>query len=99
MYVNLNKLFLDKNTKEGIATAIEQIGEDDGKDQIVFESVINGDTIEDMKINDTDIDVTVSNELGWFSFKIPLDNKVMEDLLNVVIKRMNKIKALIESLK
>lgn len=97
MYVNLNEQFLEKSKKEAKEVAIAQFGEE-GKDNLLYEDTAE-DVLQELEIGDAKITVGIENELGYFSFDIPLDTDALEQLLTVVIKRMNKIKTLLESVK
>lgn len=70
---------------------------DAGKGFIIYPEL--KDSIDDLEITEDNIDVMVSNELGSFSITIPLDSPMLEKILTVTIKKMNKIKSMIESLK
>lgn len=97
MYVNINEQFLEKTKEEARKESIEVVGEEDGKHNLVYQET--KDEIEELNIEDDKIEISFSNELGYFSFNIPLDTNALEQLLSVTIKRMNKIKTLLESLK
>jgi len=97
MYVRLNEKFLEKTKEEAKETAISQMGDEDGKDNLLWEDTVGKIEIEE--ITDEYICVSIDSKLGYFSVDIPLTSDVLEDLLGVVIKKMNKIKTMLESLR
>jgi len=56
------------------------------------------DTIDDVEIDEDNLKVTTSTEDVYFTFKIQTDS-IIEDVIRVAIKKMNKIKTMLESLK
>lgn len=96
MYISLDKAFLEKNKAKAIEASINMSGKE-GNDTLLFEETT--DSIEELDIKEDSIEVIVSNELGYFSLEIPLDTSDWETLLGIVIKRMNKMKTLLETLK
>jgi len=97
MYVRLSGDFIDKTKKKANKTAVEELGIEAENDLLYPET--EKDKIEVVEITDKEIVVDVTNELGFFSFSIPITTEILENLLSVVIKRMNKIKTMLESLK
>ena len=91
MHVSINEEFLDKTRKEAKAN-----GE---PGMLEYGSKALYDKITEMQVTDDFAYYTIRNELGVFFIQIPLDNKFFSLALPIVIKQMNKIKTLIESLK
>jgi len=56
------------------------------------------DTIDDVEIDEDNLKVTTNTEDVYFTFKIQTDS-IIEDVIRVAIKKMNKIKTMLESLK
>ena len=56
------------------------------------------DEIGEIVVGDDEITVNFSNDLGYFTVAF-LVNEVMEDVMRIAIKKMNKIKTMLESLK
>ena len=96
-YVSIDNKFLQKNLKEANELSISELGSDDGKDLLRFDDLKT--TIEELEIKENGIDVTVSNELGMFGLFIPLDSDDLVVLLQESIKKFNKIKAFMETMK
>lgn len=94
MYLSLDKKFLEK-TKE---KAIQQDIDDGGEGHSLLWSDLE-DTIDRFEIIDDNLFVSVSSKAGYISFEIPIDHENMETLLLVVLKKLNKLKTLIESTK
>lgn len=98
MYISLNKLFLEKTQEEANKEAIAELG-NDGKNLLIYSNNLSV-RIDSLGIDDDGtISVTFTTNLGDFSVEIPLDNNTLELILSAVIKRMNKIKTLLESLR
>ena len=97
MYANMDDKFLVKTRKEASKQAIEEMGTEDGKDYLIYPEL--KDSIDNLEFEEGNISVMVSNELGCFSFDIPLDTLALEQILSIAIKKMNKIKTMLESLK
>jgi hypothetical protein len=100
MYINLNADFLEKTKANANKEAIAEMGEgeQEGKNKLLYPET-KQDIVESIEIEYNKITIAISNELGWFDFTIPLDTNTLEQILSVVIKRMNKIKSILESLK
>lgn len=96
MYANLDEKFLRKTTEKAREESVASIG-DDGKDDLMYPDL--NDKIEEFNIAENEIELSVSNELGFFSIRIPLDSDDLEQMLSIVIKKMNKIKTMLESMK
>ena len=56
------------------------------------------DTINDVEIDEDNLKITTNTGDVWFTFKIQTDS-IIEDVIRVAIKKMNKIKTMLESLK
>jgi hypothetical protein len=96
MYVSLNKPFLVKTEKKAIEESIAQFG-DEGKNSLLYEG-IKEDSME-IEVEDDEIVMDIHNDLGYFNISIPLNTDTLEQIISVVIRRMNKMKSLLESLK
>ena len=96
MWVNIDAKFLDKTRKDASEQAISESGEE-GKGFLRWDTT--NEAFDEIEVNEDKIVVMVSNELGSFSFDIPLDSEMLEQILAVTIKKMNKIKSMLESLK
>lgn len=99
MWTQINGKFLDKVRETAKKTAIDNIGEESQKeeDSLVWEDLETA--IDTLEISEDEISISVSNALGYFSIDVPLDSGTLEEILAVTIKKMNKLKSLIENLK
>lgn len=95
MYLSLDKSFLEKTMASANKDAITEFG-DDGKDLLLYKNL--DDTNVEIEVTESTINISFDNKLGFFSMEIPTD-EVMEDIVAMAIKKMNKIKALMETLK
>lgn len=97
MYANIHEKYIIKHKETAKKEAIAIFGEKDREDMLIFDEV-SPDTIDEIEFEDDKINITFSNDMGSFSIEIPLDGSDWERLLSVIIRRMNKIKTLIENL-
>ena len=99
MYLTINGKFLDKKRPEAKKASIANIGEEDQKteDSLTFEDL--EDEITDVEITDSRISASFENKLGFFSVDIPIDTEDLISLLELAIKKFNKMKATFEGLK
>ena len=98
MYATIHENFIKNNRKKAFNEAIDMFGVEGREDMLIFEDV-EPNTLKEIGIHDDSIEVVLNNNMRSFSFNIPLDSDDWEKLLSVMIKRMNKIKSLMESLK
>jgi hypothetical protein len=96
MYASLNEDFLNKTKIKAKKDSIDDFG-DDGKDNLLYADL--AEKIIDTDITEDSISITVETDLGNFSLDIPLTSGNWEILLTLIIRRMNKIKTMMEALK
>jgi hypothetical protein len=96
MYVCLSESFLEKNKEEAKQEAITELGKDDNNSLLFSELP---DTINDFAIDNNVLTIGIDTKLGFFSIDITLDAEKQELLLSMVIKQMNKIRTMLETLK
>lgn len=95
-YINLEKEFLEKNKIEMEKLSISEIGED-GKDCLRYDDDCIGHIDE---INPDSISVTLeASKIGYISFDVKLDDDDYIQLIENAVKKMNKLKNIMESLK
>jgi hypothetical protein len=101
MDISLDLDFLDGARKDMMSKGNKDLEYDKESKDWNSHGIIENikDEMVDFEITDTKIEVTVANDMGCFSFEIPLTNDVLECIVVATIKKMNKIKSLIESLK
>jgi len=97
MYINIDSKFLDKNREKANKEAIANVGEEDGKDSLVFN--LDKESIESIEVDEDNLRVSIANDLGYFGIDIPLNDFLMQNIISEVIKRMNKFKTMLEALK
>ena len=90
MYASINLDFFDENREKGVNEYI-------GDDKAAFKNLTT--ETHELKIEEDKISITVTNNLGYFSIEIPLKLEDYIDLLSNNIKKMNKIKTMLETLK
>jgi hypothetical protein len=97
MYANLDEDFLAKTKDKAKEQAVSEMGKENAKDCLIYSEL--KDDFDEISFEDESINVTVSNNLGSFTFEIPLNSAAFEEILSIVIRKMNKIKSMLESLK
>jgi hypothetical protein len=96
VFLNLDKVYLDKHTKSANEESIAMLGEE-GKDTLVFD--LDMATIVSTEINDSDITIDFDTKLGAITVEVPMDGLFLEQLISSAVKRLNKMKSLLESIK
>ncbi|MCK9429476.1 MAG: hypothetical protein M0R17_05690 [Candidatus Omnitrophica bacterium] len=104
-YLNLNKEALKRTEKEATDESINELGEDDGKKELVYNNlrleigemyfdeekerlVLNGDIFDGKE------------DLGYISsYDLPIDLDLVVDLVQMYIKKLNKLKTVLEATK
>jgi len=97
MYVQLDGSYLERTRAKANEEAISSVGEEEGKNQLMYPEL--KDEVSSFEIEENKISVSFSNELGYFSMEIPISLEDLEQIMSLTIKKLNKIKSLLESLK
>ena len=98
VYLALDKPFADKNLPNWNKEAIDEIGEEDGKNTYLY---MDDKSMKIQKMDDEG-NITVACEtskFGYFSADIELTVKDLLGLIEIAVKKLNKYKSLLESLK
>jgi hypothetical protein len=96
MYISINKEFFEKTKDEAWKTGLANIGEENK--EYVWEEC--PDRIDECYVNEDDeIYLSLRNDLGYFSADIAIDDELLIEIIQLAVKRMNKIKSAFESLK
>ena len=99
-YFSLNKEEFDKKKKNALLDNIEEYGEDDHKDcpSFLWENIPT--TLENYEFKDGVITASFNlDSLAFLSVKIPLDLDNVSEIIEYYIKKVNKVKNVIESVK
>lgn len=101
VYIDLNKGFLDNNRASAQKEAENTYGNyTESKTQLIFSDLIKEDEYEITEITqDGEVSINFTNELGYFSFDFNLDYDQLVELIAVLVKKLNKMKAVVEGLK
>ena len=97
VWLNINKKYFDENKEKFNKEAISEYGEEEGRENYLINIDIDTTTIEE--INENIITVCNKNEFGIIYIDIKLEEDDIIDLIKVITKKMNKIKAFLETLK
>jgi len=100
-YIDIRGDYLDKHRKEARDSAISSYGADDedSKHSLLFDKLTKNE-VEIQEITEQgEISVSFTNELGYFSFEFKPDYDDLTDLIGVLVKKLNKMKAVVEGLK
>jgi hypothetical protein len=95
MYAEIDDKFLIRTRKEAIEEALAT--DTENKNKLLYPELNDG--IEKFDIEEDKIEIGISNSLGFFSFDIPLDANILVQMVTIAIKKMNKVKAFMESIK
>jgi len=97
VYLSLNKSFVEKNLEKWHRAAIDELGEE-GKDQLLFYD--DAEARLELSESDASFEVFVPDPiLGYISLTVTPNSDEWIDLITVLVKRMNKFKAVLEGLK
>lgn len=94
MYINLNKKYLEDNKKQMAKDAISNIGNPEGKDNLLCEDI--KDSIEGLEFKDGCLSVDIENGFGWFSFDVDIDDDIAFQIIEHMKKKGQEIKRLID---
>ena len=104
VFVDIDGEFLAKHKEEMKDEAEKEYGTDDGKSRLVYTlSETQADTvnvrIEEIDANSNTITIVADTELGsfWITAEMNIDQLIQ--LLEVATKKLNKAKALLETIK
>jgi len=99
VFISMDKKFVDKNLQKWNRKAIEEYGEESGKECYLYEDeeVASIDEIDEngnwIKI------VCETSPIGYISMYVDLDTDDLIRLIEIAVKKMNKFKNILESLK
>lgn len=98
MYANVKADFVEKEKEKANFNAIQELGKEEGKNALLWTNI--EDSIEDVSIEENgDVFVCWNNRLGSFSLTLELDTDDFIKLLEIAVKKANKIKTLLEASK
>lgn len=94
MDAQINKEYFDKNQEKALKKYSEDFSGEE-KEGYRFE-VPDDPEYTEAEFTDEGLQVTLSNNLGWFTATIPIDEVKM---LEFVVKKINKMRTVLEGLK
>jgi len=96
-YIRLNEKYLEENKQKAKETSLSW--DKENKDMLLFDEAIK-ETVTIGEITEGGILCLDSDsDLGFISLSIQLDNDNLMTIANIIVKRMNKFKSVLESLK
>ena len=99
VYISMDKEFVDMNLRNWNKKAIEEFGEEEGKEAYLFRDGSYGVIAEfDDEKGELVIDVEDS-KIGFMSIPVKLSINDYIDLIQLAVKKLNKFKNILESLK
>ena len=99
MHIYMNKSFVEKNLKKWNEEAISDLGEEEGKDTLIYHDETIG-AIEEINYDKGTITVMAENsDFGNIYIDIKLDTENLLELIEFAVKKLNKFKSILESLK
>lgn len=104
-FVQINSKIIKELEEVGKEEFIASVGDnpkDRQKGELTFEDVSM--EIEEMYYEEGKLEITSTlrahdKELGFFSFSIPLDRKIVLDIIQAYMKKLGKIKTVLEATK
>ena len=93
MYIDLDKKYLEKHMKEMNKKAIEEFGEEDGKDNLLNQDC---KCKTEYEFNDGKILFNLDTDVGFISFEYTLTDDQMMDIVRHMQDKANKIKEIIK---
>jgi len=99
MYASIDLDFLNKNLEQAKKRSIEDLGEADGAKFAQFPDGTFRAEVCEFEVNDENISISFDTELGFITVDIPMNVQIQEAVLSATIRKMNKIKSLLETLK
>lgn len=97
VYLVLKKSYVERTMQEANDRAIDEMGEE-GKDSLMWSIDDSEDNLEEIE-EDGSLDVVSDSEIGYIyiSPKFSVSNEI--ELIESIVKRLNKFKSLMESMK
>lgn len=96
-YINIDGKFFDSTREKARKDEIASSGEEDS-DSLLWEDLKEETRIEEIN-EDGSINLVYNSDLGYISLVAYLDDDDLVRLVNIAIKKMNKLKSVLESLK
>jgi len=97
IYINLKKDFLTRTKQSANKKAIDELGEEEGINSLLYPELPAKVEIEE--ITEHSLLLSVSSELGFFSIDVELGQEELIELISIAVKKLNKFKGILESLK
>lgn len=98
MYVTLSKKFLEKEKGKAAKEALKAFPNDDYVSDTLLWSDLEAD-LDIEEITDKCLKINIDSEMGYFSIEIPLDMETLVELIEILAKKVNKIKTILEASK
>jgi tagatose-1,6-bisphosphate aldolase len=95
-YLCLDKDYVMKTMQEANKRAIEEYGEEDGKNLLLWD--FDGDKVDEIDGDEIEL-VNDCNPMGYISLTATIDIDAQMQLIQNAVNKLNKVKALLESLK
>jgi len=97
-YISLDQEFYNKTLKEAEEEAISILGDEaKGKDA---QWTFNNLSVEEWELDESgNLRIAMDTKIGYVSMTIPITNDMMESLISMITKRLNRFESMIESLK
>jgi len=106
VYLSLTEDNFKKTLKEAKAIAISEFGEEDGGNELLYQNL--DFEVEELEITDDDniritgnMRTTINGkeyQLGYLNLTVPITSKDVADFLTFTVKKINKMKTVLEGL-
>jgi len=97
MYARIDKSYIDKHAEGARESAVKQFGEEDAGDDLLFEDVEMKSV--EAEVEDEKIDFSLDTEMGYISFEWSPDVDELIGIIELAVKKSNKIKTMLEAIK
>ena len=96
IWLQLNKDWLEKNSLEGNRNAIEELGEEQGKNILLWQDLESKVEIEE--ITDKYIDLSISNDFVSINFSVNFTVDEFIAIIEIAVKKMEIFKNILQNL-
>jgi len=99
VYIEIKSDYLNKTRKAAKKRADKNYGVKDNKEikGLIWEDLDT--TVDAVEVNGDTIKFSVSNDLGFFSFKVPTSVSIQVQICENLMKHYNKLKTVVEALR
>ena len=99
-YINIDRKVLKKKEEEANKKAISEMGDEEGKDSLMFDSEnIKEDGCYVSDINGENISITLESDIVYVDLTATLSDEHIIKIVELATKKLNRLKTVMEGLK